>query len=91
MIGFFEGRFKTALKVLEARLGAQDFVAAADRPTIADLSCCGYLFWPDEFGLDMSAYPNTAAWLGRIKALPGWAHPYALMPGAPEGWVDHTT
>jgi hypothetical protein len=28
-------------------------------------------------------YKNIAAWLGRIKALPGWAHPYDLMPGHP--------
>ena len=26
---------------------------------------------------------NIGAWLGRIKELPGWAHPYDLMPGHP--------
>jgi glutathione S-transferase len=23
------------------------------------------------------------AWLGRIAALPGWQHPYDMMPGNP--------
>ena len=27
----------------------------------------------------LPAEPNVAAWLDRIKALPGWQHPYALM------------
>ena len=27
--------------------------------------------------------PGIGAWLDRIKALPGWVHPYELMPGHP--------
>ena len=30
-------------------------------------------------------YPAIAAWLERMKALPGWKHPYDLMPGYPFG------
>jgi glutathione S-transferase len=44
---------------------------------------CGYLFWPEEIGVSWADYPNIGAWLERIKALPGWDHPYALMPGHP--------
>ena len=56
-----------------------------DRPTIADLSLVAYLYYPaDEFGFDIAAqHKNIAAWLDRIKALPGWKHPYDLMPGYP--------
>ena len=58
--------------------------AVLDRPTIADVSMCGYLFWADEIGVDWSAnFPNIQAWLDRIAALPGWVHPYELMPGHP--------
>ena len=55
------------------------------RPTIADLSLVAYLYYPaEEFGFDIAAqYANIAAWLQRIKALPGWKHPYDLMPGHP--------
>ena len=28
-------------------------------------------------------YPAIGAWMERIKALPGWQHPYELMPGYP--------
>jgi glutathione S-transferase len=28
-------------------------------------------------------YKNIGAWLDRIRALPGWKHPYDLMPGHP--------
>ena len=38
----------------------------------------------DVIGFDIaSEHNNIAAWLGRIKALPGWKHPYDLMPGHP--------
>jgi glutathione S-transferase len=44
-----------------------------------------YLYYPaDEFGFDIRRHhKNIAAWLDRIKALPGWKHPYELMPGYP--------
>jgi glutathione S-transferase len=76
---FIYARAKGAWKVLDAHLAGRDWVAA-DRPTIADISLCGYLFWPQEIGVDWSAYPAIDAWLGRLKALPGWAMPEKLMP-----------
>ncbi|VAW17652.1 Maleylacetoacetate isomerase / Glutathione S-transferase [hydrothermal vent metagenome] len=79
---FLAARSKSALKVLEAHLRDADFVVG-DRPTIADISICGYLFWPDEIGVSWQDYPAIGAWLDRIKALEGWVHPYELMPGHP--------
>ena len=54
-------------------------------PTIADISLTSYLYYPaDEFGFDIATqHKNIGAWLDRMKALPGWAHPYDLMPGHP--------
>ncbi|MBX2854523.1 MAG: glutathione S-transferase N-terminal domain-containing protein [Rhodobacteraceae bacterium] len=83
VIAFLKGRRDIAFKVLEARLGEQDFVATPDEPSIADISCCGYLFWLDEMGVDPADVPNIWAWLRRIKALKGWVAPYELMPGHP--------
>jgi glutathione S-transferase len=79
---FLRGRVKGSLGILEAHLGRSAF-AVGDRPTIADFSLCGYLYWPDEFGVSWSDYPRIGAWLERIRALPGWVHPYELMPGHP--------
>ena len=79
---FFEARAKSAYAILDKHLDGRRFVAA-DRPTTADLSLCGYLFWPEEIGIDFTPYSNIARWLDAIRALPGWVHPYELMPGHP--------
>ncbi len=82
-VAFLGARMKSALQVLETRLSAQDYLATPDRPTIADISACGYLYFLDEIGVDPSAAPAVARWLERLKALPGWAHPYDMLPGHP--------
>jgi len=50
-----------------------------DAPTIADISCCGYLFWTDAAGVALEPWPAIEAWLGRIRSLPGWRAPYDLL------------
>jgi len=67
---------------LDAHLDGRRFVVA-ERLTIADLSLVGYLFFDDEIGVDWNDYPHLRDWLARIRMLPGWAHPYDLMPGHP--------
>ncbi len=79
---FLRGRVQNALAVLNNRLAESRFVIG-ERATIADISLCGYLFWPDEFGVHWADSPHIGSWLERIKALPGWVHPYELMPGHP--------
>jgi glutathione S-transferase len=83
---FLKGRLTGTLGIVDKRLAASPFIAG-ERPTIADLSLSAYLFYPaEEFGFDVGEdYPAIGAWRDRIKALPGWAHPYALMPGHPLG------
>jgi glutathione S-transferase len=79
---FLRGRLKTSFAILDSHLAKQQF-AVGNQPSIADISMCGYLYWPDEFGVSWTDYPRIGAWLERIKALPGWVHPYDLMPGHP--------
>ena len=84
---FLRGRAKAALRVLDGHLAGRDWVVA-EHPTIADLSLCGYLlcgylYWGEEFAEDWAEFPRIAAWLERIRSLPGWVHPYELMPGHP--------
>jgi glutathione S-transferase len=76
---FFETRAANAWKILDTHLSGREWIVS-DRPTIADLSVCGYLFWPDQIGMNRSEYPAITAWLERIAALPGYARPEALMP-----------
>ncbi|RLQ87171.1 glutathione S-transferase family protein [Notoacmeibacter ruber] len=78
---FLHGRLAGALAVLDARLEGRKWLAA-DGATIADLACCGYLYWPDEIGIDLADYPNISPWLEQIAALPGYQSAAALMPRA---------
>ncbi|MBK8439432.1 MAG: glutathione S-transferase N-terminal domain-containing protein [Rhodobacter sp.] len=82
VIPFFQGRLKSAYTVLNDHLANRDWVVGTG-PTIADLSCCGYLYYPEPFGFSRADWPHIDAWLTRIAALPGWKHPYDLMPGNP--------
>ena len=82
VIAFTQGRLRAAYQVLDAHLASRDWVADA-APTIADFSCCSYLYYPEPFGFDRAEWPAIDLWLDRISALPGWAHPYDLMPGNP--------
>jgi glutathione S-transferase len=82
VLRYMKSRVDDFLTILEQHLQARLFVVA-DRPTIADLSMCGYLVFPKhEAGYDLAAsHPAIHAWLQRIAALPGWQAPYDLLPG----------
>lgn len=82
VIAFTAGRVKAAYAVLEKHLEGRDWIVG-DSITNADLTCCGYLYYPEPFGFDRADWPNIDAWLSRISAQPGWKHPYDLMPGNP--------
>jgi glutathione S-transferase len=84
VLAFLKGRFDNNIAIVDKRLSERPFVLG-ERPTIADISLVAYLYYPaDEFGFDIAAeHKNIAAWLDRIKALPGWKHPYDLMPWHP--------
>ena len=84
VMAFLKGRIDGSLAILDKRLAAAPFMLGRE-PSIADISLCAYLYYPpEEFGFDIAAqHKNIAAWRDRIKALPGWVHPYDLMPGYP--------
>ena len=82
VIAFAQGRLKAAYAVLNAHLEGREWIVG-DGITNADISCCGYLYYPEPFGFDRADWPHIDAWLTRIAAEPGWKHPYDLMPGRP--------
>ena len=82
VIAFMQGRLKAAYQVLDAHLQGRDWIVG-NNLTVADVSCCGYLFYPEPFGFDRADWPNIDAWLTRISQTPGWKAPYDLMPGSP--------
>lgn len=82
VIAFNRGRMTGALDVLNAHLDGREWIVGDDL-TNADLTCCGYLYYPEPFGFDRADWPHVDAWLARLSERPGWKGPYELMPGSP--------
>lgn len=81
VVPFLQGRLKAAYTVLNRHLEGRDWIVGQG-PTIADFSCCSYLYYPEPFGFARADWPHISAWLDRIAGVPGWKHPYDLMPRA---------
>ena len=82
VLAFLKGRFEGAAAIVDKHLKGSKFLIG-DRPTIADFSLVGYMFFPvEEHGFDFAkSHPGIAGWLGRMRELKGWKGPYELMPG----------
>lgn len=74
---FLTHRFNQDIALLERHLSDGRPFILDDRPSIADFSICGYLFWADEASVTLPE--AVEKWLGRISALPGWQPPYVMM------------
>lgn len=82
VIAFLQGRLKATYQVLNSHLEGRDWIVG-DGLTNADLSCCAYLYYPEPFGFDRADWAHIDRWLSNIQNIPGWKHPYDLMPGNP--------
>jgi len=90
VLAFLRTRIDGAYGIVDKHLASREYLVGA-LPTIADFSLSGYVFYPvEESGYDIErSHPNIAKWRDRLKALPGWASPYDVLPGeriAPK-WV----
>jgi glutathione S-transferase len=79
---FLSGRVDNAFGIVDKHLANREYMVGS-QPTIADMSLCGYLYYPaEESGYDVArTHPAISRWLERLRALPGWRPPYELMPG----------
>lgn len=75
---YWTARMNADLDRLDCELDQRPFLAG-NVPTIADVSCCGYLFWADQARVDLAPWPAVGAWLDRIRSLPRWRAPYDLI------------
>ena len=82
VMAWLRARMDNAFGIVDKHLATRPFMVGTG-PTIADISLCGYLFYPvEESGYEVqSRYPHLQALRSRIQALPGWADPYELLPG----------
>jgi glutathione S-transferase len=81
VVPFLQGRLKAAYGILNDHLASRDWIVG-DGATVADLSCCSYLYYPEPYGFDRKEWTHIDRWLDQISALPGWKHPYDLMSRA---------
>jgi glutathione S-transferase len=79
VLEFLRGRALGALAIVDDHLAGRPFLVG-ERPTIADFSLLGYQYYDEDTGIDRSQFPNLLAWTRRVAELPGWRHPYELMP-----------
>lgn len=82
VMNWLRGRLDNAFGIVDKHLAGRAFMVGRE-PTIADISLCGYLFYPvEESGYEVAGrFPNIASWLERVRTLPGWADPYDILPG----------
>jgi len=71
-------RAETALGTLDTLLAERTYLGTAE-PTIADLFCYGDVAFADICAFDLSRWANLAKWSERVRHLPGFQAPFALL------------
>jgi glutathione S-transferase len=79
VIAEFRPRAEAALSFVDKTVSNQPFLVG-DTMTIADIGCWGRMVFMAEGGFEISNWPHLEAWANRIKAMPGFALPYDLIP-----------
>lgn len=83
----FLGEAKHYCAVLDARLGASEFVAGKDY-TIADMAIWPWCIDLPKRGLDIADYPNLRRWFDAVAARPGVARGLQVLDGIPRAPMD---
>jgi glutathione S-transferase len=79
VLAHFRPLAEAALTFVEQALQARQWLVG-EACTIADIGCWGRMVFMGEGGLEISRWPNVEAWSNRLKAMPGFALPYDLIP-----------
>jgi glutathione S-transferase len=72
-------RAEAALSFINKLVENQPFVVD-DYCTIADIACWGGMVFMAEGGFDNANWPDLGTWVGQLKAMPGFALAYQLIP-----------
>jgi glutathione S-transferase len=76
---YFRPQAEEALSFVDQSLAGRQWLVG-ETCTIADIGCWGRMVFMAEGGLDITRWPNLLAWSERLKAMPGFALPYDLIP-----------
>jgi glutathione S-transferase len=75
----FKPLAEAALNFVDRHLAGRDWLVG-EQCSIADIGCWGRMVFMAEGGIDITGWPNVEAWSGRLRAMPGFALPYDLIP-----------
>ena len=79
VMAYFRPLAEAALSFFDKSIKGRDWLVG-DSPTIADIGCWGRMVFMAEGGMHIENWPNLLAWSNRLKAMPGFALPYDLIP-----------
>src|SRR5207248_5866871 len=79
VIAEFRPKAEAALSFVDQTVKDRPFLLGDDC-TIADIGCWGRMVFMAEGGFDIADWPHLEAWAARLKAMPGFALPYDLIP-----------
>jgi glutathione S-transferase len=79
VMAYFRPLAEAALSFLDDTLAGRSWLVG-ERCSIADIGCWGRMVFAAEGGIDLAHWPNVEAWSLRLKAMPGFALPYNLIP-----------
>jgi len=79
VMDYFRPLANDAIGFVDKALEGREWLVGAG-PTIADIGCWGRMVFMAEGGMNIETWPNVLAWSNRLKALPGFALPYDLIP-----------
>ena len=79
VIAEFRPKAEAALSFVDETLKTRDWLVG-DKCTIADIGCWGRMVFMAEGGFEIARWPYLDAWSERLKAMPGFALPYDLIP-----------
>ena len=79
VMAYFRPLAEGALGFVDRALAGRDWLVG-EQCTIADIGCWGRMVFMAEGGMEIERWPNLQAWAERLKAMPGFALPYDLIP-----------
>jgi glutathione S-transferase len=79
VMAYFRPPAEDALSFIDRTLAGRQWLVG-ETCSIADIGCWGRMVFMAEGGFDIATWPNLLAWSERLKAMPGFALPYDLIP-----------
>jgi glutathione S-transferase len=79
VMAHFRPLAEAALNFVDSHLEGRQWLVG-DACSIADIGCWGRMVFMSEGSIDIGQWPNVEAWSGGLKAMPGFALPYDLIP-----------